>query len=89
MIKLSRLNGKEFLLNAELIRYVEECPDTTITLTTGDRLIVRESMEEVLRRVIAYHQAKVLFPQFVGQRSCRGICHHETPPLCPAECSNA
>jgi flagellar protein FlbD len=75
VIKLSRLNGKEFLLNAELIRYVEECPDTTITLTTGDRLIVRESMEEVLRRVIAYHQAKLLYPP-MGQPSCTRLCHH-------------
>ena len=44
MIKLSRLDGEEFVLNAELIRYVESRPDTFITLTNGDRVVVRESM---------------------------------------------
>lgn len=73
MIKLTRLGGQEFLLNAELIRYVEECPDTVITLTTGERLIVRERMTEVLRRAIDYQRSKLLFPlpRFV---SCRHPC---------------
>jgi len=54
MIKLTRLNGEEFVVNAELIRYVEQRPDTYITLTSNDRLIVRESLEEVIKRSIAY-----------------------------------
>ncbi len=62
MIKLTRLDGELFVLNADLIRYVEERPDTFITLTTGERLVVRESMDEVLRRALAYQQAKHLFP---------------------------
>ncbi|MCS7236817.1 MAG: flagellar FlbD family protein [Thermoguttaceae bacterium] len=74
MIRLTRLGGQEFLLNAELIRYVEECPDTIITLTTGDRVIVREKMDEVLRRVIAYHQAKLLFPAATGHGCRHGCC---------------
>jgi flagellar protein FlbD len=62
MIKLTRLNGERFILNAELIRYVEARPDTFITLTSGERLIVAESMDEVLRRAVAYQQAKHLIP---------------------------
>jgi len=54
MIKLTRLNGDSFLLNAELIQYVESRPDTYISLTTDDRIVVRESMEEVLDRTIEY-----------------------------------
>ena len=54
MIKLTRLNGKEFVVNAELIRTVEALPDTTITLISGDHLIVRESMDEVVARAIEY-----------------------------------
>lgn len=73
MIKLTRLGGQEFLLNAELIRYVEECPDTVITLTTGDRLVVRERMDEVLRRVIDYHRAKTLLPPH-NVAGCRHAC---------------
>jgi len=62
MIKLTRLGGEAFVLNAELIRYVEQRPDTFITLTTGERLVVCESMDEVLRRAVRYQQAKHLFP---------------------------
>jgi len=62
MIKLSRLDGEVFLLNADLISYVEARPDTFITLTTGERLVVAESMDEVLRRAVAYQQAKHLMP---------------------------
>jgi flagellar protein FlbD len=62
MIKLTRLAGEAFLLNAELIRYVESRPDTFITLTTGERLVVQESMDEVMRRTIEYQRSKHLFP---------------------------
>ena len=62
MIRLTRLNGEPFVLNAELIRYVEELPDTYVTLTTGERIVVRESMEEVMARALQYQQAKHLFP---------------------------
>jgi flagellar protein FlbD len=54
MIQLTRLNGEAFILNAELIQYVESRPDTYVTLTTEDRFIVRESMEEVVRRAVEY-----------------------------------
>lgn len=65
MIKLTRLDGEAFLLNAELIKYVESRPDTFITLTTGDRVVVGESPEEVLSRAIEYQQTKYLMPQGV------------------------
>lgn len=54
MIKLTKLNGEEVVVNAELIRFVERRPDTYVTLTTNDRFIVRESVEEVVSRSIAY-----------------------------------
>ncbi|MDR2756449.1 MAG: flagellar FlbD family protein [Planctomycetaceae bacterium] len=63
MILLTRLNREEFVLNAELIRYVERCPDTLITLTNGETLMVLESLDEVVRRTVAYHQAKNLIPK--------------------------
>ena len=62
MIKLTRLNGDEFVVNAERILYIEGRPDTYITLSSSDRLIVRESVEEVVKRVIAYAQAIRLVP---------------------------
>lgn len=54
MIQLTRLNGQPFVVNAELIRTVEELPDTTITLINGDHLIVREPMREVVARSVEY-----------------------------------
>ncbi len=54
MITVTRLNGKPFVLNAELIRTVESLPDTTITLINGDRMIVRETMDEVVEKAVHY-----------------------------------
>lgn len=54
MIVLTRLNGKGFVLNAELIRTIEENPDTTITLVSGDHIVVKEKMAEVVTRSIDY-----------------------------------
>lgn len=62
MIKLTRLGGEPFVLNAELIRYIEARPDTYISLTTGERIVVVESMDEVMRRAMLYQQAKHLVP---------------------------
>ncbi|HEV7222160.1 MAG TPA: flagellar FlbD family protein [Pirellulales bacterium] len=62
MIKLTHLGGEAFVLNAELIRYVETRPDTFITLTSGDRVVVRESMDDVLDRTIEYHRSKHFIP---------------------------
>jgi flagellar protein FlbD len=62
MIKLTRLGGEPFILNAELIQYVEARPDTFVTLTNGQRLVVTETMDEVLRRALIYQQAKHLLP---------------------------
>ncbi len=63
MIRLTRINGEAFILNAELIRYVESRGDTFITLTSGERLAVGEEMEDVLNRTISYQQAKNLVPR--------------------------
>lgn len=54
MIIVTRLNKKRFILNAELIKTVEKTPDTLITLTTGDKLLVLETMEEVVERAVEY-----------------------------------
>ena len=62
MIKLTRLGGEAFILNAELIQYVEARPDTFVTLTTGERVVVAESTDEVLRRAIEYQQTKQMIP---------------------------
>ena len=62
MIKLTRLDGEPFVLNADLIKYVEERPDTFITLTLGDRIVVKESPHDVLQLAIEYQRSKRMLP---------------------------
>ncbi|MGN6625348.1 MAG: flagellar FlbD family protein [Tepidisphaeraceae bacterium] len=54
MIHVTRLNGESFVLNAEKIKYVEQIPDTVICCDTGEKLLVRETVAEVIRRAIDY-----------------------------------
>lgn len=55
MITLHRLNGKEFTLNADVVKLVEATPDTLITLVTNDeKFMVKESVSEVIEKVIEY-----------------------------------
>ncbi len=56
MIHLTRFNNQGLSLNADLIKYVEQAPDTVITLVTGEKLVVKESAEEVIRLVIAFRR---------------------------------
>jgi len=54
MIKLTKLNGKEIVINAELIETVEAQPDTTIGTTTGNTILVQESVETVIQKILDY-----------------------------------
>ena len=54
MIKVTRLNEKEIVINAELIKFVEETPDTVVTLRDNDKIIVRESADEIILKAIEY-----------------------------------
>jgi flagellar protein FlbD len=56
MIELTRLNGHPIVINAELIKFVEQNPDTVITLVSGDKMVVREAAPEVMHRVLAYRR---------------------------------
>ena len=56
MIAVTRLSGQPLVVNASLIRTVEARPDTYITLTDGDRIIVRDDVQEVVAKVIEYQR---------------------------------
>jgi flagellar protein FlbD len=73
MIKLTRLDGEQFVLNADLIRYVERRPDTFITLTSGERIVVGESMDEVVERAVRYQQQKHFFPMPAAVPSAQAL----------------
>jgi len=54
MIRLTRLNGRPFVINSEQIKTVEETPDTMITLLGGEQVLVLEPMDEVVKRAVVY-----------------------------------
>jgi len=57
LISLTKLDGREFYVNSDLIESVESTPDTVVTLTTGKRFIVKESPVEVLRRIVRFRRS--------------------------------
>lgn len=56
MIKLTRFNGKSLAINADLIQMVEHTPDTIVVLNNGEKILVKEPMEVVMRKAIEYQR---------------------------------
>jgi flagellar protein FlbD len=56
VILVTRFNGSQFYINAELIKFVEATPDTVISLTDGSKLVVREAPQAVARAVVDYRR---------------------------------
>jgi flagellar protein FlbD len=56
MIQLTKLNNQQFSVNADLIKFVEQAPDTVLTLISGEKIVVRESTEEVIRRIVEFRR---------------------------------
>ena len=54
MIKVTRLNDTDLVINADLIEFVEAIPDTIISLTTGKKIMVKESIDEIIERVAQF-----------------------------------
>lgn len=56
MIQLTRLNNSTLVVNSDLIKFVEQAPDTVITLLNGEKILVRETAEEVMARIVRFRQ---------------------------------
>lgn len=56
MIQLTRLNNKPLVVNSDLIKFVEQAPDTVVTLITGEKIVVRERAGEVLERIVEFRR---------------------------------
>jgi flagellar protein FlbD len=54
MIILTRLNGQQFVMNVDKIRYVEETPDTIVCCEGGEKMLVKETLAEVTKRAVEY-----------------------------------
>jgi flagellar protein FlbD len=68
MIYVTRLNHTPVVLNSDLIEQIETTPDTVISMTTGQKIMVLESTEEILQRVVEFRRSV-------------GICPRETSPV--------
>jgi flagellar protein FlbD len=56
MIVLTKINNAPIAVNADLIQYIEETPDTVITMTNDDKVVVQESMAKIIQRVVHYRR---------------------------------
>jgi flagellar protein FlbD len=56
MIQLTKINGHQITLNPDLIEFIEETPDTVITLTNNDKIVVKDRMTEIIEKVVHYRR---------------------------------
>lgn len=73
MIPLTRLNNRPLVVNAELIKFIENAPDTVISLVTGEKIVVLETADEVINRIVEYRRRVGWTPwaRPVGQTSAK------------------
>jgi flagellar protein FlbD len=88
MIELTRLNGQKLFVNCDLLKFAEASPDTVLTLLTGDKIVVRESCQEVMALALSF-RARILglawpdaaealgalLPHLVPKLPCKGNQH--------------
>jgi flagellar protein FlbD len=87
MIQLTRLNNASLAVNCDLIKYVEEAPDTVLTLVSGDKLVVRETMEQVIEQVRQFRRS-ILIDNF-GILSTASASNFEASTNSPPEPARA
>lgn len=80
MIQLTRLNNQVLVVNCDLIKFVETAPDTVLTLVSGEKILVRESPDEVLQRIIVFRRGVLAgeglkLAKDPGERAPRGPEH--------------
>lgn len=90
MIEVTRLDGTRFVINSDLIEFVETTPDTVLTLITHKKLVVREPADEVVRQVVAYKRRIHHYPPAIlGQTAGQTLCMAEGTSQCPYRLSEA
>ena len=56
MIQLTRLNNQPLMVNSDLIKFIEKAPDTVLTLVSGEKVVVLESCEQVLEKIVEFRR---------------------------------
>jgi uncharacterized protein YlzI (FlbEa/FlbD family) len=83
MIQLTRLNNKPLVVNSDLIKFVEQSPDTLVTLITGEKIVVLEPAESVVARIVEFRRAVLQGLSFVWDASSS-----HSPPIPATERSD-
>ena len=81
MIQLTRLNRKPLFVNSDLIKFVEQAPDTLVTLISGEKIVVLEKPKEVLARIIEFRRSVLqrLSLTWDSSSADAGIMHLNAP----------
>jgi len=86
MIQVTRLNGQPLLLNSDLVKLIENTPDTVITLVNGEKIVVKETGEQILERIVEFRRRVLdgLRMNFSGWSSKKEenpeVIKHKAPP---------
>jgi flagellar protein FlbD len=67
MIKLLKTDGSEIIINADLIEQIKETPDTVITMTNGKKILVEDTADEIIEKVINYKQKIIVVSSRTGE----------------------
>jgi flagellar protein FlbD len=81
MIQLTRLNNSPLIVNSDLVKFVEQSPDTVITLVNGEKLLVREKADEVLNRIVEFRRSVL--------QAVPPIMNHIPAMAAPSDCDLA
>ncbi len=73
MILLTKINSAPIAVNSDLIEFVEETPDTVITFTNNDRIVVQERMDEIIEKIVQYRRLISGLVNSEADRQLRGV----------------
>ena len=73
MIVLTKINDAPIAVNSDLIEYIEETPDTIITMTNSDKVVVRERMAEIIEKVVRFRRLISGLIEAESERQLRGV----------------
>jgi uncharacterized protein YlzI (FlbEa/FlbD family) len=86
MIQLTRLNNHPLMVNSDLIKFVERAPDTVLTLVTGEKIVVLESSEQVLEKIVEFRRLILSGPVVQSaDNSATGLVTADTSGAAPHE----
>lgn len=69
MIRVTRLDNREIVVNSDLVEFVESTPETIVSTTTGKKIVVKESVDEILKRVLEFRRRALPILKTAGSGS--------------------